>query len=653
MNADLRNLPSLRARAFEAFGAGRHDVAESLFSDIRGIAPDDADALQHLGLIALGRGDFARSLDLLSRAVVVHPRMAQAHCNFGNALAQSGRLIEAVTQFREAISLQPDLADAYSNLGLALTFLGETDEAVFVLRRAIALRPTFLEAHVNLGGALLAQKRAADATEVFRRALALQPGHAGVLTGLAQALMDQGRAVAAMETYREALAHSPGFAPAYVNLSSAQMEAADLAGAIATLREGIARNPNHGALRSNLLLALQYDPDATDAAILAESRLWEKAVAAVAPPPRKPIDASRRTLRIGLVSADFRAHPVGWFLRGVLAALGRHDFQLVAYANQTVRDAITDEIARACQEWRFIQGLADAQVAAQVEADRIDILIDLSGHTAGHRLGVFALRPAPLQVSWLGYFATTGLSTIDCVLMDADHVPPEARAAFSERVEYLSPSRFCYRAPDYSPAPAPPPSAVNGFVTFGGFNNAAKLNDAVIAVWSAILARVPHSRLVLKWKSFTDPLLRDRLHQRFGAHGIPPGRVQFQGAEAHDAMLLSYREIDIALDPFPFSGATTTCEALWMGVPVVTWPGSRPVSRQSAALLRTIGLAELCASSADDYVDRAVQLAGDGARLAEIRAGLRRRMGASPLCDGEHFAAELAGALRRAWHDAA
>lgn len=641
---------SLLDDALAAFEAGRHAHAEQLFSAVLRREADHAVALQHLGLIALAQRSFPRALEFFARVLEIRPQDAGAHANYGNALAQSGQLHAAIAHFRQAVALDPSLAEAYCNLGLALSTAGSPDEAVHVLRQAVALRPRFVEALVNLGSALLAQSRFADALDAFNRALELRPDNAGALTGVAQSLADQGRLSQAIAAYERALAAAPEFTSAYVNLGGALLEAADPAGAVALYRAGLRRDPGSPALRSNLLFAMQYDPDCAEADILRESRAWEArcvpGAARVASTFTGHPDHPR--LRVGLVSADFRAHPVGWFLRAVLPMLPADRFELHGYANQRGGDRLTDEIANACVAWRSIHGVGDDDVVRQIRADGIDILIDLSGHTSGNRLGVFARRAAPVQVSWLGYFATTGLTEMDVVLMDPMHTPPGAEAFFTERIERLHPVRFCYSAPPYAPEPAPlPPIAANGFVTFGGFHNAAKLNARVLDVWARILERTPHSRLVLRWKSFADLAMRDRLLAPFTARGVAPGRVLFYGAEPHDTLLALYREIDIALDPFPFSGATTTCEALWMGVPVLTWAGERPVSRQSAAILYAIGHDELSADSVEDYVERAVRLAADRDALTAYRRALRDDMRRSPLCDPVHFAREFGAALER------
>jgi predicted O-linked N-acetylglucosamine transferase (SPINDLY family) len=354
-------------------------------------------------------------------------------------------------------------------------------------------------------------------------------------------------------------------------------------------------------------------------------------------------------LRVGYVSADFWSHPVG-FLGG--AAIGRHkrpDFTVIAYANQAISDNITAGIAASVDLWRPILGFGDEAVARQIVADGIDILIDLSGHTGGNRLGVFARRPAPLQLSWLGYFATTGLPSIDAILLDDEHIAEGGEARFSEQVVRLPMGRFCYMPRADMPDPAPPPAEQAKVVTFGSFNNSAKLNAETLDLWARVLQAVPGSRLVLKWNHLTDPLLAARITDRFVSRGIAAERILPEGAELHDGLLAAYGRIDIALDPMPFTGALTTCEALWMGVPVVTLPGTRAVSRQTHAILARIGLTRWSASDADDYVRIAVGLAGDAATRREMRTGLRERMRASPLCDPAGFVSGLESVYRSLW----
>jgi protein O-GlcNAc transferase len=408
------------------------------------------------------------------------------------------------------------------------------------------------------------------------------------------------------------------------------------------------RLPEQPVIRRNALVSLEYDPDVADEERLAQATLWGGWATAKAGGlhPRPPLRSLEgRPLRVGYVSADFCQHTVGLFVKDVLLAHDPERVKIFAYSAGQVNDWVTAAIRVACT-FREVAALDDIALAAQIRRDEIDVLVDLSGHTGGSRLTVFAHRPAPVQVSWLGYFATTGLSVMDAVLLDDWHAPPGTQAQFVEEIVRLPGGRFCYTPVPFAPAEvAPPPCVANGYVTFGSFNNTAKLNPGVFTLWARILATVPDSRLVLKWRTFQDAALCQSVREAFAGQGIAPERIELRGASFHADVLKEYADIDIALDPFPFTGGLTSCEALWMGVPVVTWPQSRVVSRQTYAFVSVIGLPELAGQSANDYVRIAVELAADKARLQALRTELRQRMRTSSLCDVTAFATSLEDAF--------
>ncbi|HEX4095113.1 MAG TPA: hypothetical protein VHX64_00220, partial [Caulobacteraceae bacterium] len=388
-------------------------------------------------------------------------------------------------------------------------------------------------------------------------------------------------------------------------------------------------------------------PAITAAAITDAHRQWglrQEARAGVRQPHANRADPDR-PLRIGYVSGDFCVHPVGYFLAQVLEAHDRSTVQAICYANGTRIDDMTRRLQAAASGWREIAGLDDAQAEALIRADGIDILVDLSGHTARNRLALAGRRPAPVQASWLGYVASTGLPAIDYLITDLDTVPMGSEALFTETLVRLPHGRFCYAPPA---APTPTASAARP-ITFGSFNDLLKINDQVISTWAKVLQAAPGSQLRLKWSALDDAGVRERVLRAFAGHGIEAERIELSGHSPHAAMLAEYGEIDVALDPFPFCGGLTTCEAMWMGVPVVTWPGDRPASRQSLAMLKVLGLSELAASSEDDYVSIAAGLARDPARLQALKGGLRERMSASPLCRGELFTPTLEAAFRGMW----
>ena len=408
------------------------------------------------------------------------------------------------------------------------------------------------------------------------------------------------------------------------------------------------RLPDHPVIRRNALVSLEYDPEVPDTERIAQARAWGnwaigKAGGMWMRPLFRPL--AGRPLRVAYVSSDFCQHTVGLFVKDVLKTHDPARVMVFAYSAGQVKDWATEAIRGAC---RFcdVAALDDAALAALIRKDEIDVLVDLSGHTAGSRLTVFAHRPAPVMVSWLGYFATTGMTVMDAVLLDEWHAPNGTEAQFVESVIRLPGGRFCYTPAPFAPAEvAPPPCAANGYVTFGCFNNTAKLNAGVYEAWAQILAAVPHSRLVLKWRTLQDAGLCRSVRDAFGKLGIDSERIELRGASFHVDVLKEYADIDIALDPFPFSGGLTSCEALWMGVPVVTWPQSRVVSRQTFAFLSAIGLPELVAKDADDYVLIAKRLAADRNRLAALRDGMRTRMQSSPLMDVAGFTRGLEDTL--------
>ena len=451
----------------------------------------------------------------------------------------------------------------------------------------------------------------------------------------------------ARNCYEIAQTLAPDDQRATVNLANVARDTGEHAEARCLHSDLLSHLPDHPVIRRNALTGLEYDPAATNAERLQYAREWGHWAIARADGarPRPPLTTlTNRPLRLGYVSADFCQHTVGLFVKDVLKAHDPSRVQVFAYSAGQLKDWVTDQIRTACT-LRDVTALEDEALAEQIRNDAIDILIDLSGHTAGSRLTAFAYRPAPVMVSWLGYFATTGLEYLDAVLLDAWHAPAGTEAQFAEPILRL-PSRWCYQPVPWAPAEvAPPPWQRNGYITFGSFNNTAKYNPQVFALWARVLAATPGSRLVLKWRTFNDGTFRQKVTHAFVERGIAPERIELRGPSFHADVLKEYADIDIALDPFPFTGGLTSCEALWMGVPVVTWPQSRVVSRQTHAFLHQIGLPELSAPDADEYVQIAVELANDRERLAPLRATLRDRMRASPLLDVAGFTRNLEDSL--------
>ena len=485
----------------------------------------------------------------------------------------------------------------------------------------------------------------------YDKAIAIDPACAPAHYNRGNLLLETGHVSESLAAYDTALRLTPDDAVAQSNRGNALMAAGRIDDAIAAFDTALRIRPDYLDAHANRIMALHANPEVDEQTILADALAFDRRIGQ-APPGRvfaNPADPARR-LRIGYVSGDFRAHPVGYFMAQVLANRDRSATEVFCYSNALQTDAMTQRLQAVSDHWRSVTGVPDQAAADLITGDGIDILVDLSGHTGLNRLAMFALRPAPVQVTWLGFWGTTGLRAMDYILSDDVTIPPGHEKFYTEDVIRLPAGRFCYSPPDYAPpVAAEPPMRRLGHVTFGSFNNLIKVGPAVIRLWAAVLHAVPEARLVLKWQSLVDAGVRNRLISGFASAGIGSERLVLRGASSHPDMLAEYADIDIALDPPHCSGGLTSCEALWMGVPVVTMPGAGALSRQTLGFLRALGITDWVAQTPADYVRIAANLAADAAGLAASRASLRPLMAASPLCDGVGFAAGLDAAYRRIW----
>jgi protein O-GlcNAc transferase len=633
---------------------GQLDEAVASYRRALEIKPDFAEVHSNLGgaLIDLEQlGDAVASFRL---ALEIKPDFAEAHYNLGNALKELGQLDNAVTSYRQALGIKPDFAEAHNNLGDSLEGLGRLDDAVASFRRALEIKPDYAEAHSNLGNALRLLGQLDDAAASFRRALKIKSDFAEAHYNLGNALNDLCQHDDAMASFRRALGIKPDYAEAHNNLGSVLLTIGQLDNAVTSYRHALEIKPDYVEVNGNLLFARNYLSNQPVALLLAEARRFGDLAARKASPTQTYLNVPEpgRCLRVGLVSGDFYSHPVGYFIENVLAALaslaaGRVKF--IAYSNHFRTDALTERIKTYCHGWHSAVGLSDAQLSQRIRDDGIDILIDLSGHTAHNRLPMFAWKPAPVQASWLGYFATTGVAAIDYLIADPWTLPESEEVNFTEKIWRLPETRLCFTPPDVNVDVSPLPALANGLITFGCFNNLSKMNDTVVALWAKLLNAIPQSRLFLKAKQLNDAAVRQNVIHRFAVHDIAVDRLVLEGSSPRAAYLSAYHRVDIALDPFPFPGGATTAEALWMGVPVLTLTGERFLARQGVGLLMNAGLPDWIAADADDYVARAVSHAGDLQRLAALRKGLRQQVLASPLFDAPRFARHFETALRGMW----
>jgi predicted O-linked N-acetylglucosamine transferase (SPINDLY family) len=631
--------------AQRAYAAGRGAEALEACRRVLSAEPGHVDALHLAGVAAQALGDAGGAAAYLARAVELAPGEAVLHLHLGRTLLRLGRRQEAEGHLETAARQDPGDPEAPLHLGILRRDAGRPAEAEACFRRALALAPGWPVALGFLGNLLAATGRPGEALPLLAAASEASPASPEPHHNLAKALDAAGRLSEAMDRYARALALRPDFVEARTNLSVLQAGTGLVAEGLAGFREALAQAPDRWPTRSAYLYHLHHDPDLDPGALLAEHRRWSSAAPPGPPAPSPP----GAVLRVGFSSPDFRRHSCAYFLEPLLANLDPARVEVFAYADLAARDEVTERIAARCARFLDTTALDDEALAARIREDRLDILVDLAGHTADNRLPVFARRAAPVQATWLGYPGTTGVEAMDFRFTDAVADPPGAEAHHSERLLRL-PVFLCYGGDPAAPLPAAPPSAGRGTVTYGSFNNLPKLNDRTLRLWARVLAATPGSRLLLKGhRAFDDAGVRARTLARLEAAGIDPAAVELARLDpGYEAHLARYAGVDVALDPFPYHGTTTTCEALWMGVPVVVLEGDRHASRVGCSLLRAAGFPEWIAGDEDAYVALAARLAADEDGRVRLRRELRAAVAASPLCDGAAFARAFEAALRSA-----
>ena len=614
-------------------------------------APDFVEAHNNLGNALREKGQFDEAIAAYLQALKFRPNLAEIHNNLGNALRDKGRSAEAIAAYRSALELKPDYAEASTNLSNALADQGHIEEAVSILGKLLQLKPDSAEAHHSLGCALVDQGLAGEAIAAYRRALELKPDFALALSNLGNALRGNGQIDEAVASLRRSLQLKPDLAVFHHNLSFALKDRAQLEEATESCRRAVALKPEDAALHSNLILTSLYQQRPDDAALGEEGMHWEHRHAA---PLRKFVlhhqnqsDPGRR-LKVGYVSPHFHICAVPNFVIPLLEAHDHAGFEIYCYASVQRPDRMTARVRKSADVWRDVFGMRDEALAAQIREDGIDILVDLAMHSGYNRLLVFARQPAPVQVAWVGHPGSTGVRAMDYRLTDA-FMDPEG-AAWSESVEEvvrLPDSWFCYDPLEPVPEPSELPALKAGGVTFGCLNDFCKVNEAVLERWVGVLAAVAGSRLFLRCPEGES---RGRVLGFLQSHGIGGQRVEFAPRSLpRSEYLRLFDRMDIALDPFPYNGGTTTAEALWMGVPVLTLPGKMATSRLGLSILSACGMPEFVAHTEEEYVRLAASLAADLPRLAQLRATLRGRMKASAFMDGPRFAKNVEHAYRAMW----
>ncbi len=633
--------------------ADRFDDARQAYERALELRPSYPEALSNLGEWCIAKRKTEEAVAWFDKALQSSPRFFEARLNRIAALFELGRLDAALEAAEQLIADHPDSPEACLNLGNVYIHAGKAKQGIKHYQRALELRPGYMEAHFNLATLLGSQAELANAIGYLERQIK-EKGEAVQLLGfLAAAYFADRQVVKAEEFCNRTLQRQPDNIIALVTLGSCLSSTGNSPAALDLYEKIIALDNKQAAMFSNILFEYnnlpQFSPDVVFRRHLEWARLYEQPLLGNPDFSARNRDPRRR-LKIGYVSGDFVNHPVGILLRDVLRHHDRTQVEVHCFSMVIRADDVLPELREAADHWEDVFFLSDDEFVELVRKKEIDILVDLSGHTAYHRLLAFARRPAPIQAEWIGYFHSTGMNSIDYFITDPHTTPPGCDQLFSEIPVYLPHSRFCYDPPHYAPAVAAPPCERNGFITFGSFNRLSKLTDEVVAAWSRILSGVPDSRLVLKAGFLLEQQVIDRVAARFEALGVARDRLELRDRSPHGEMYLQFGDIDIALDTFPFTGGMTTLDALWMGVPVVTVVGHTMVSRQSYSALANIGLAdELAFDSVGAYVRGAIALARDPVRVAALRREIRPRVEASPLRQAARFAKDIESLMRAMW----
>jgi protein O-GlcNAc transferase len=658
MSNRSQRIEALIAEGARQQQAENFDAAERAYRAVLQLDATHPQALALLGMIAGMFGNFQTAIDLFLRALQRDPSNADLYHNLGETYRHLGDHTKALPCFAKAIELRPEFYMAYRNAADA----AQAAMAKATPPEARELKQLTLQFRRALA-AKLHKIRNAEALGVLREALATDPSDPETLRQLGNCLHDHGLLSESVEMFQRAIAVRPDDPTTYSNLGTSLYSLQRWNEANAAFKRALELDPNHKVARANVvtchLMHFLYEDGATPEEVYTEHRRWGEAITAelakAATAEARPFPNSRdpdRRLRIGFLSGDFRDHPVAQFFLPLLAQHDRSVLEIYCYAERERTDAYTRVLQQAGGIWRIDSiAASDAALREQLRADEIDIAIDLSGQTGGTRLSALAIRATPVTASWLGYAATTGLPTIDWRITDMLADPPGYERYHTEKLMRMPDGFLCYRPRiDNLPPIAPLPALQRGAITFGSFNNVMKLSPATIACWSQILRAVPTSRLVLKAGFLADPPTRTLLSEKFTAQGIDLRRVELRSHLAETgAHLAAYSEIDIGLDPLFYNGTTTTCEALVMGVPVISWIGDRHAARVGFDLLSRVDLTQFAVPDWSAYVTLAADLANDLPRLQRIRSDLRQQMLGSPLCDAKRFARQFEAALRQMW----
>jgi protein O-GlcNAc transferase len=637
--------------AFQA--TGQLPGAEANFRKAIAINPNDAEALSNLGGVLKTLGRLSEAETCYRALLTITPENFDTYIKLGSLLKSMGNIAESTACFKKALSINSQLEEAQNDLGLALAEQGRYSEAEACYQNAIKIEPNFWKAYNNLGLTLYSMGRFNEAEAAFDKAITLDANEALIYSNLSLPLVAQGQIKRAEACLRRAIEVNPEYVNAYINLGTNYLAQGLAKEAESVFLQALKFDQKSTKSKSNLLFTLNYSGGHSAESRLEQAcqygQIVDEKVSYVFTSWQQVPNVKR--LKVGLVSGDLRQHPVAYFLENLAKHIDSSRFELIAYTTDIREDELTARLKPHFSGWKSLVGLSDQAAAELIYNQGIHILMDLSGHTAENRLPIFAYRPAPIQVSWLGYFATTGMASMDFFIADKIGVPEQNKTQFIEKVKYVPDTRLCFTAPSSLIDTSPLPALANGYITFASFQTMVKAGDEVLALWAEVLKALPTSRLRWQCKSFADATVADDLRNRLAKHGIEPDRLILLGSVSRDAYLEAHAEVDMILDTFPYPGGTTTCEALWMGVPTLTLAGDTLIARQGASLMTAAGLGEWVAESKKDYVSKALSIATDVHRLSQMRVELREKVLVSPLFNAPQFAKNMENALWEMWNE--
>ena len=605
--------------AFQNHKKNNFKIAENLYKKILKTDPNHFESIFLLGSLSAQTKNFNEAKQLLEKAIQINPDYADAHNNFGNVLIELGDYQKAMGCFQKTIEIQPNFTQAHSNLGIVLKELGDYQKAISCFQKAIEIQPNFAQAHNNLGTAFKELEEYQKAMSCYQEAIKIEPNNADAHYNLGIVFKELGEYQKAIICNEKAINLKPDYVRAYSNmmLTSLLLEKVDPKDYLAkTKKFRLSLKP----INSDLLLKYKFDNR-----------------------PEK--------LKIGFVSGDFQQHPVGFFLLDTLKNLKDKNLELIAYSNSQKKDNLSVKLKSHFTNWREITNQSDKKVVNQIREDGIHILFDLSGYSAKNRLPIFINKPAPIQISWAGFLASTGIPEVDYIIGDPYVTPKDNANHFAEKIFCLPNIWCCFSVPEFEVKINEPPAIKNRYITFGCFNNLSKINNEVIALWSKILKAIPKSKIFLKTKQLNDPYVKEKIMNYFKKNNINSNLLILEGSSPRNVLLDTYNKVDIALDPFPYSGGTTSFESTWMSTPVLTKKGTTFVSRTTGSINHNCGMSDWIASDENEYVKKAIKFSANFEQLSKINKSLRKTALESPLFNSLLFAKQLDTALWEMWNN--